>query len=193
MSKYNDTDDLGESPSVDLFGLNEFGEVIGAREMWGCALGATVSTGVAIGARALGGVTMKRYSELIGLGAGVAVSGAMIAMPSTRAAGWTALVTSFIGNGFRAIEQFFTAPSSDVSGVVMERLDRYGNVNAAPLGATVLEPLAGAQVGAIDPPVDRRLNSGLPAHAGYAYAAGGPPMSGLAGHYGATMFGPSGR
>lgn len=201
MKNYDDDLQGDDGPSVDLFGLNEFGENVGARELWGAVLGTTMSTGVAIGARALGGPGIAKYSELIGLTTGALAGGVMIAMKSTRAAGWTAVAVSVVGSGLRFIEQMLVSPAAGaVDGTVIERLDRYGNntpmgatvlepLAGAQLGATVLEPLAGAQVGATQPPVNRQINTGLPAHAGFVKAAGGPALSGLASAYGGTIFG----
>lgn len=186
---------LGES-DINLFGLDDFGEVAGARELWGAALGAAVGTGVAIGVRALAGESMARYSELIGLGAGLAVGGAMIAAPGTRAAGWTAVTTTMVGNGLRALEQLFLTPaaSTPVGAVVPEAVNAFGSVVIEPthaLGAVVPETvqMAGAQLAGDAPPVSLLSNASLPASANYVQVLNGPSLSGLGQHFGSTVFG----
>lgn len=93
--------------SVDLLGLNSYGEVPGGalNPLWGVAIGGGVSavTSIAVGHAATGKLQANR--ELIGLGAGLAVSAAMYSMKSTRHAAIGAAIGSFVGAGIAWLEK----------------------------------------------------------------------------------------
>lgn len=202
LGAYDGDMDGGEIGELDLFGLDEFGNPAGSRELWGAVLGSAVSTGVAIAARAFGkdGGKIQKHSELIGLGAGVAASGAMMISPGTRAAGWTCLATALVGNGLRVMEQIFTKTPSAAAvegwgAVTAEQINgNFGAVTAEQINGyngydgVVAEQVAGAQF-SDTPPVDILSEGSLPESSQHVSIMGGPAMSGLGVHYGSTLFG----
>lgn len=110
--------DLGKSyDDVDIFGLDEFGDV--GQGQWGPLYGAMIGTGVgtltAIGVRSFKGGPggWGQYSEAIGLLAGVVAGGAMLLYQPTRHAGWVAMASAALNNGLRAVEQYMKQGTSE--------------------------------------------------------------------------------
>jgi len=102
---------LGRYDTVDFFGLDDMGEPFGLSPIYGGMVGSGVGTIASIWARSSPSLGAK--SELIGLGAGLAVGAAMVAFPSTRYSGWVAMASAVLNNGLRAAEWAFkTAPAA---------------------------------------------------------------------------------
>jgi hypothetical protein len=91
--------------SVDLLGLNQYGENPGLSPIVGALIGGGVSgiTAMAVGHAGTGKLQQNR--ELIGLLAGLTVAGSMYAMKSTRHAAIGAAVGSMLASGLAWIEK----------------------------------------------------------------------------------------
>lgn len=205
-----------DSGSVDLFGLDEFGVPAGMNQLWGAVIGGGLGTGTAIAVRALAGEPVagkfdwSKYSEGVGFAVAAGASGLMMAFPGTRAAGWAGMAVAFMTNGLRQLEKMFVektegafgaATIEPLNGVVMESLspgtrdvglgipsasyvpEAYGTIPGV-YGT----PVAGTQIGQA-PPLDLMAPQNLPANSYQVSLMGGPQMSGLGAHYGATLFG----
>jgi len=207
---------MDSDKSVDLFGLDEFGNPTGMDQIWGAVIGGGLGTGTAIAVRALAGepaagkFDWKKYSEGVGFLVGGAASGLMMAFEGTRAAGTAGLAVAFLTNGLRQLESLFSEKSAGLgaatierlNGVVMERLSP-GTRNVGlgiPSAQYVPEaygtipgvygtPVAGTQISTGQPPVDLMAPQNLPQSAYQVELMGGPALSGLGMHYGATLFG----
>lgn len=185
--------DLQGGDEVDMFGLDEFGAPSGLGQKWGAAIGVGLQAGGAWAVRSLM-PSMRGKSELIGAVAGVAGGAIMMAKTSTRAAGWTALTASLIGGGIRVLEQLFSdAPPISFEGVVVTPTQTMQGVVVSPtqtLGLTTFAPTQAFQ-GARPQLVGARpqLVGAMGERAQQVVLNGGPAVSGLAGRYGATLFG----
>jgi len=91
--------------NVDLLGLDNMGENPGMNPIWGALIGGGAAgiTSMTLGHAASGPLQANR--NLIGLGAGLAVSGAMYAMKSTRHAALGGFVGAFLASGLAWLEQ----------------------------------------------------------------------------------------
>lgn len=162
--------DLGRGyDDVDIFGLDEFGDPSGLGALYGAMVGAGVGTVASIGVRSFK-PAWAASSELIGLGAGLAAGGAMVAFPSTRHAGWVAMAAAVLNNGLRAAENYFkdSTPTAGLRGREIEYLS--GGGLGRGLGMIQAEPLQGAAMGG----------------PGQVALLGGPQVSPMAARYGAT-------
>lgn len=190
--------------AVNLFGLDEFGQVTGMNPLYGAIAGAGFQTVGAIAARRLmTSVAMDKWSEAIGAGVGVAAGGVMMAFGNTRAAGVTAIATALVNGGLRQIETMMFAPavaasaasqaaaSAPVAGYFGAPVIEDGYGRTVGLGMVQAENRSDAVLGAprvnvMGPPI---ADSGI---AGPAAAQvglmGGPALSGLGSHFGATLF-----
>lgn len=197
MSEFADTTEemygFDDTDGVDLFGLDEFGQPRGLSQQWGAIIGAALQTGTAlISKRAEAGSWWSKYPESVGTIAGVLGGGIMAAMRPTRAAGWTAIWVSLITGGLRQLDQSF---------------------GGAPAGWGIVEPertyTVGNGLGIVEPYVTPTLEQPMPQIVGFGQAQedmpqlvgvgnmdnelptieGAPEISGLAGHYGATVMG----
>jgi len=208
-----------DSGSVDLFGLDEFGVPAGMNQLWGAVIGGGLGTGTAIAVRALSGEAAagkfdwKKYSEGIGFAVAAGASGLMMAFPGTRAAGWAGMAVAFMTNGLRQLEKMFVestpaafgaATIEPLNGVVMESLspptrdvglgrlgiatDNWVPPSYGTIPGVYGTPVAGTQIGEA-PPLDLMAPQNLPANSYQVSLMGGPQMSGLGAHYGATLFG----
>jgi hypothetical protein len=204
-----------DSGKVDLFGLDEFGSPNGMNPLWGAIIGGGLGTGTAIAVRALAGAPAagkfdwKKYSEGIGFAVGAATSGLMIAFEGTRAAGWAGLAVAFMTNGLRQLESMFMEKTAMFGAATIEPLNGVTTEFLSPgtrdvgLGVADVQyvpeaygtipgvygtPVAGTQMGTA-PPVDLMAAHNLPANSYQVELMGGPALSGLSAHYGATLFG----
>jgi hypothetical protein len=124
--------DLGRGfDDVNFLGLDEFGDPTGFGALYGAMIGAGAGTVAAIGYRSYkkDGDTFK--SELVGLAVGVLAGAAMVAMPKTRHAGWTAMAASVLSNGLRAAEAHFKGAT--VNGAQVEYLSGLRGIQAEAL------------------------------------------------------------
>ena len=214
--------DLGrhddEYGSVDLFGLDEFGQPVGLGAPVGAGLGILFQTGTAIAVRRF--TDMDKWSEGIGAVVGAVAGGAMMAMADARHAGMTAIIASVVSGGLRQAEQLMSAKEA----VKQEAVKKNGDKTAG-WGLPTIEPSWSAFPGELTPqnslgyPVvqDQFIvpgsmgpgttsqfegNLGMPPQlvgagdyglsqnpAAQQAALVGPGVSGLGSHYGSTIFG----
>ena len=190
--------------SVDLFGLNAFGQNPGLSPIYGTLIGA--------GAASIGGFAAGKSASLaskkgwVGLAAGLAASGALYASTKTRHASLGAVVGTFVAAGLPMLFSAITGQSAlGVSQV--EYLNGLGvsQINYLNgLGLTSMSELpeaqgtipgvagqsfAGPQMGrpGSSAPVD--LLGASTSQSNQVSLLGGPPISGLSTAYGATLLG----
>lgn len=185
MSELAGSDYMGE---VDLFGLDEFGEPVGLKTMWGALIGSGLGTGLAIGLRrfSTAGSMWANNAEGVAFLLTSAVGGAMVASHKTRAAGWTAIAASAVNNGLRYLDQMMGG--SSMGGWGEATVDPARAFYGHGLGIATTEPrqnLAGA--GGLPTLVGH--DASLGASASQVQVMGGPALSGLSSLYGATLFG----
>jgi hypothetical protein len=196
------------SGSVDLFGLDEFGQAVGLGPNWGAAIGAAAQSGGAMAVRRM--TTMDDYAEGIGAAIGVGAGAVMMAFPGSRAAGWTAAITSLVSGGIRQLENMLG--SEKAANAARNAVQNGGAAGA--FGLPVIDPQAlvpgsaglmggglglptiepSATVGPADlqgpPQLQGAGDYGLGNNPAAAQAQlVGPALSGLGSHYGATLFG----
>lgn len=188
--------------SVNLLGLNEFGQNPGMSPIWGVVIGGGVAgTTTAILRRA----TSTAHPELIGFGAGLAVSGAMFAMPSTRHAALSAALSAFFASGLSFLERTLlgtatvAVPGAAVGFPNLRALNGLGMPSIRPLNGLGVPQInqvhapvgvAGNQLshgGLSAPPVS--LLGAQTSQAASLRAGGGPQVHGLSAAYGATLMG----
>ena len=191
--------DLGnyeEYGSVDLFGLDEFGQPQGMSQNWGAAIGAATQASVAIAVKEF--TSMRAYSEGIGAVAGAAVGGAMIAMPNARAAGWTTVITSLVQGGLRQLHSMVSKKEQALGLVEIENMPRVGGPMNGAFGYPTIErqalvPGSAGLDGAglsMPPQLVGAGDYGMGANPAAQQAQlVGPGLSGLGTHFGATLFG----
>ncbi|UCC72091.1 MAG: hypothetical protein JSV86_17235 [Gemmatimonadota bacterium] len=190
MSDLGSYDDMGGS--VDLFGLDEFGQAVGMSANWGAGIGAAAQSLGAVAVRRFTG--MGNYAEGIGAAVGVGAGAVMMAFPGSRAAGWTAAITSLVSGGIRQLENMV---GGSVQGIGMPVIDPQALVPGSAglmggLGLHAIEP--SATVGPANlsgpPQLQNAGDYGLSQNPGARQASlVGPQISGLGAHYGATLFG----
>lgn len=193
--------DVGEP---DMFGLDEFGDPVGMSPLWGAVIAGGLGTGATIVTRAVASPLSgwSKWSEGIGFAAGALASGFMMLFDNSRAAGWAGLATAFVTNGLRQLEGVLMSPSMD-----SEILQPSGTQGWA---GTVVEPAhvlqGGLGIATVEPGyaingLGRSMPTlvGPPLHGDYGMSnnpavqqtqiLGGPNISGLGAHFGATVFG----
>lgn len=92
---------------VDLLGLNQFGQNPGLNPIWGTLIGGVTAGGTTVALR-YSNSKAGQYPEAIGLAAGLAATGALYAMKSTRHAALGALVGTFLASGIAWLEKMLT-------------------------------------------------------------------------------------
>jgi len=190
--------------SVDLFGLNAFGQNPGMSPIYGALIGG--------GASALGAFAASKSAKLadkkewVGMATGIAAAGALYASPKTRHAALGAAVGTLLATGipmlFRAAtgQALGVAQVEYLSGLGVHSLEALngglGLPGIVPLpetygayGVANSAPMAGAQFGApgAQAPVD--LLGAATAQSTQVALLNGPPVHGLANAYGATLLG----
>jgi hypothetical protein len=122
----------------------------------------------------------------------------MMLFPNARAAGWAGVATAFVTNGLRQLENLLMAPPAATTegaygwgGAVVERAHvLQGNG----LGIATVEPgyaingLRGLPE-LVGPPLHGDYGMGQNPGVQQTQILGGPSISGLGAHYGATVFG----
>lgn len=189
--------------SVDLFGLNAFGQSP-MSPVYGALIGGGAAT---VGAFAASKTAAADKKEWIGLGAGLAAAGALYANKKTRPAALGAAVGSFLAVG---MPMLFKAVSGQALGVAqVEYLNGLGvpqinYLNGAGLGLPGISMVpdaqgtipgvhgtsfAGPQIGSpgASAPVD--LLGAATAQSNQVSLLGGPTISNLSQAYGATLLG----
>jgi hypothetical protein len=95
---------------VDLLGLNAFGNNPGLNPIWGAAIGGGVAGVTTVALRHSGNVNAMKHPEAFGLAAGLAASGAMYAMKSTRHAAIGGVVGAVLASGLAWLERMLLGP-----------------------------------------------------------------------------------
>jgi hypothetical protein len=168
---------------IDAFGLDQFGQARGLNPLWGAAAGSGLGTVVSLGLKKFGSPTMLKHSEAIGFLAGAAAGGAMIAMKNTRAAGWTALAAAFLNNGLRALDTYVREGfDGSMDGVVISPTTAFSGRGG--LGLVEISPTTAFS----DAQMPQLVGASLQAASDHVQLVGGPALSDLASHYGATHF-----
>jgi hypothetical protein len=219
---------IDPTATVDMFGLDEFGVPVGPNSMWGAMVGVGVATGASILTRALtkSSSAFHKYSEGVGMAAGILAGGAMMASPKTRQMGIAAMATAFVSNGLRQLEAILLTPkqvkdaamAGSWGGVVIDptKVIQGGwgqdiTLEGNGLGIHTIEPgyaVNGFGAAAIEPAYPVQGLGAMPELVGpptlvgagdygmkdnpavmQTQLLGGPAVSGLAMHYGATLFG----
>lgn len=189
---------------VDLLGLNSLGQNPGLNPIWGTLIGGG-SAGVAtIVARQASGKAAA-HAELVGLGFGLAVSGAMYAMRSTRHAAIGSAIGAFLATGIAWLEKTLLG-GSGVAGMGIPNVRALNGLGIPQarmlngLGVPMVSPtptpvgtipgVAGNQLaspGLSAPPVS--LLGPMSPQAAHLRGIGGPSVHGLSAAYGATLLG----
>ena len=198
---------------VDLFGLDEFGQPTG-NQMVGAAVGAGVQSLAAVTLKhtQAGRPTVYKYAEGIGALVGALAGGAMIAIPSQRGAGWTAVTTSLVSGAVRQVSAMVAKHRTAAENAGAQAADAGGGTagwglptieptvafRGAGLGLPTIEQqalvpgsagLSDAGVG-MPPQLQNAGDYGMGQNPGAQQAQlVGPGFSGLGAHYGATLFG----
>ena len=174
--------------TADAFGLDEFGQTSG--NVWmGSLAGALVQSGSAAAVRRF--TSYGKWSEAIGAGIGTLAGAVMIGVvePHNRMLGWNCIAVYLANGVVRQMEHLFMGGGA-TEGVDIERLGGFGEVQIEGLGnASVETP---HQLGINGPGAELMgLGGGgrLGAAADQVELNGGPGISGLGAHFGATLFG----
>jgi hypothetical protein len=189
--------------SVDLLGLNSFGENRGMNPLWGIAVGGGVSS-VTQMVLARGSGKAATQADLIGFLAGLGAGGVMWSMKSTRHAAFGAFAGAFFASGMKWLERvlFGSAASKPVAGVGYPAINAlnglgYPAINALNGGgggmgypAISRESIpAGTIPGVAGPQMSGGIGQPPVSLLGQRLGAGGPQVSGLSARYGATLMG----
>lgn len=193
--------------SVDLLGLNAYGQNPGLSPIIGAGIGGGVSfTSMVIARR----TAQAGHAELIGLLGGLATSGVMYAMKSTRHAAIGSAVGAVLATGLAWLEKkFFGAATVAIPGTAGMGIPTLRNLNGlgipmarnlnglgipaaspTPIPAGTIPGVAGNQLaspGLSAPPVS--LLGPMSPQAAHLRGMGGPMAHGLASAYGATLLG----
>ena len=186
--------------SVDLLGLNSFGEPVGMNPLWGMAIGGGVSgiTSAAL-SRSASAKTAAR-ADLYGFLAGIATGGVMYSMKATRHAAFGALAGAFFASGMKWLEGvLFGSPKPMAGrGVGLPQINALNGglglpqINALNGGGQMglpsmsnVVPPVGTIPGVAGPQVSGGVG-GPPVHL-LGQRMGGTQVSGLSARYGATL------
>jgi hypothetical protein len=190
--------------SVDLLGLNAFG-MGGVSPLYGTLIGGGTAgiAGILAKKFATPGGFVERNDQLIGFGAGVAVSAAMFSMKSTRSAAIYSLVGAFLTSGFHVLADMITGSRDKHLGIAqINALNGLGipMLDNLPAPAGNVAGLGIPQITDLPQPAGLR-GLGLPQMSNVTAPIGvaGPQLGrpqlvgmgtgGLASHFGATLVG----
>lgn len=184
--------------SVNLLGLNQFGQNPGMNPLFGMLIGGGVSATTSIVLEQTGAT---RHPEAFGLLAGLMVSGGMYAMKSTRHAGVAGAISAVFASGVAWLRKALAVKAAG-AGVGLPRvrtlnglgipMARTLNGLGIPTMSQVTQPIgvAGSQLaapGMSAPPVS--LLGPTSPQAAHLSNIGGPTVHGLSSAYGATLMG----
>lgn len=196
--------------TIDLLGLKDFGP--GMSPIYGTLIGGGVSAITTLTLRHTG---HGRFAELFGVGTGLAISGVLFAMKSTKRAGVGALVGTLFAAGVMLFDRYvlgnLTAPApvvaagaQAVAGMGIPEIRALNGLGipeiralngfGIPMVAGRTQPagaipgVAGTQLGSAGMPPVSLLGSGSP-QAAHLLGMGGPAVHGLSSAYGATLLG----
>lgn len=180
---------------VNLLGLNSLGQNPGMSPLWGAAIGGGTAGGATIILRRVGNANPEAW----GLGAGLAISGALYAMRSTRHAAVASGIGAFLAAGISLLDRVLlpkmglgmasVRPLNGLGIPMARQLNGLGipQVNAvtAPVGVAGNQLSMGG--GLSSPPVSLL---GMQTAAGASLMrSGGPQIHGLSASYGANLLG----
>lgn len=175
----------------DDYGLGGFGGHGGAMgEGWvGAGVGALAQSGGAALTRAFS--SYSKWSEAIGAVAGLAVGGVMYAFDDYKEAGKVAMVVAAVNGVVRTAEVMLRKTPVTIGMPVIENTQV---LRGHGFGIATIEPTHawnGASPQLVGPPqlVGADSGIGMLPSAQQVRLEGGPAISGLAGMYGATLFG----
>jgi hypothetical protein len=104
---------------VTFMGTNGLGQVTGMHPAVGAAVSVGAGTATAVGIRKFSSSgTLHRYSELVGASVGILAGLGMMASPKSRAAGFTGIVATLVGQGLRFAEGLMSGGLSGGLGIV---------------------------------------------------------------------------
>jgi len=192
--------------SVDLLGLNSFGENPGMNPLWGVMIGGSTA-GLTSAALSRGTGKAAAHADLIGLLAGLGAGGVMWSMKSTRHAAFGAFAGAFFASGLKWLErvlfgqaQVAVAPGAGTKGIGLPMMQP---LNGG-LGLPMMQPLngglglpsisntippQGAIPGVAGPQMSGHMGGPPVSLLGGRLGHGGPSISGLSARYGATLLG----
>jgi hypothetical protein len=184
--------------SVDLFGLDEFGQPTGSLWQYGAVIGAVTQTGGAMLFRnVIKNEKAFKYSEILGAGVS-AVAGAALYFMGERTAGMSAGLSGLVSGGLRQLEfNTLMDKMKALTGFGYAAVDKQWLVpgSAGSMGdglglATVEQSphVYGASLGGQMPNLVGDYGLSANPAANSVQLQGGPTISGLGGHYGATLF-----
>ena len=195
---------------VDLLGLNSLGQNPGLSPIVGAAIGGGAAGVTTITLRHAGSGKAAANAELFGLLAGLATSGAMYAMKSTRHAALGGAVGALLASGIAWLEKValggvtITPPVAAAMGIpniralnglgvpMVRNLNGLGipTISNTPHAQGTIPGVAGNQLGGpgrSEPPVS--LLGPTSPQAAHLLGIGGPSVHGLSASYGATLLG----
>jgi hypothetical protein len=192
MSNY----DLG---GVDLFGLDEFGQPVGGLSVYGGLIGGVTQTAASmLFRRVTTNATMNKFSEGLGGVVGAALGAGLWFMgPDYRAAAFSAGLTALVTGALRQAEvSLLPVPTAAAGAWGMTSIDpQYmvpgsGGMSGYSLGLATVEPSASLRGLQGPPQLVGAGNYGLGDNPGaqQVQLQGGPAISGLGAHFGATLF-----
>lgn len=184
--------------SIDLFGLDEFGQPVGGLSVYGGLIGGVTQTAAAmVFRRVTTNTTMNKFSEGLGGVVGAIAGAAMwFAGDDYRAAGVSAGLTALVTGALRQAEVSLMPVAGASAGWGMVSVDpQYmvpgsSGMSGYGLGLATIEPSASLR-GLQGPPQLVGAGSyGLGDNPGASQVQlqGGPAISGLGAHFGATLF-----
>jgi hypothetical protein len=188
--------------SVDLLGLNSFGENPGINALWGVGIGGGVSFATST---ILARTGKAAHADLIGFLAGIGAGGVMYAMRSTRHAALGAFAGAFLTSGLKWLAGVLFAPTAAVpaaatvpagtSGVGLPMISNLGMPSISALNGLGMPAISntvapqGSIPGVAGPQVSGGSFGGGPPVSLLGQRLGGTQVSGLSARYGATLLG----
>lgn len=199
--------------SVDLLGLDAYGDNPGMSPLWGAAIGGVAAGGTSFTLGKVSSGSAATNRDIIGFGVGVGVSGLMWAIKRTRHASFGALIGAFLAGGLPFLERVLfgtvqmpaataaaanqvVAAATGTSGMGIPQIRQLGipqirqlgisTASQVPSSVATAPGVAGLQIGNGRPPVNLMNGGGM----GAAQVAlmGGPNVHGIAGRFGSTHF-----
>jgi hypothetical protein len=182
---------------VDLFGLDEFGQPVGGLSVYGGLIGGVTQTAASmLFRRVTTNSTMNKFSEGLGGVVGAAVGAGLWFMgPDYRAAAFSAGLTALVTGALRQAEvSLLPAPATAGWGMVsvdpQYMVPGSSGMSGGQWGLATIEPSASLRGLQGPPQLVGAGNYGLGDNPGAQQVVlqGGPNISGLGAHFGATLF-----
>jgi hypothetical protein len=177
MSKKKDETlgDLGKRHygGVSIFGLDAFGSPVGLNPLWGAVAGVAAEGVGEMIADKMPLQFLKDNKVYSGIALSALTGGIMAYFPGSRAAGWAAIATGA------------------TAGIMKMAAEKWGKTAMEGWGIPTIESTPTLGITTVDPTVTLgQDDSGMPTLVGdQPQLVGGPVISGIAGHFGATVIG----